>query len=81
MKKFITTFAAVVVAASVTASAAAATAFHSNYSGTQDIKKGTETVYSIDASYKPEVATGNAKVATTKFWYQSGNRYFYKLNA
>lgn len=81
MKKFITTFAAVVIAASVTASAAAATAFHSNYSGTQDIKKGTETVYSIDASYKPEVATGNAKVATTKFWYQSGNRYFYKLNA
>lgn len=81
MKKIITTFAAVVVAASVTASAAAATAFHSNYSGTQDIKKGTETVYSIDASYKPEVATGNAKVATTKFWYQSGNRYFYKLNA
>ena len=81
MKKFIATFAAVVVAASVTASAAAATAFHSNYSGTQDIKKGTETVYSIDASYKPEVAIGNAKVATTKFWYQSGNRYFYKLNA
>lgn len=81
MKKFITTFAAVVIAASVTASAAAATAFHSNYSGTQDIKKGTETVYSIDASYKPEVATGNAKVATTKYWYTSGNRHFYKLNA
>ena len=81
MKKFITTFAAVVVAASVTASAAAATAFHSNYSGTQDIKKGTETVYSIDASYQPEVATGNAKVATTKYWYSSGNRHFYKLHA
>lgn len=81
MKKFITTFAAVVIAASVTASAAAATVFHSNYSGTQEIKKDTETVYSIDASYKPEVYTGNAKVATTKFWYQSGNRYFYKLNA
>lgn len=81
MKKIITTFAAVVVAASVTASAAAATAFHSNYSGTQDIKKGTETVYSIDASYKPEVATGNAKVATTKYWYSSGNRHFYKLHA
>lgn len=81
MKKFITTFAAVVIAASVTASAAAATAFHSNYSGTQDIKKGTETVYSIDASYQPEVATGNAKVATTKYWYSSGNRHFYKLHA
>lgn len=81
MKKIITTFAAVVVAASVTASAAAATAFHSNYSGTQDIKKGTETVYSIDASYQPEVATGNAKVATTKYWYSSGNRHFYKLHA
>ena len=48
MKKIITTFAAVVVAASITASAAAATAFHSNYSGTQDIKKGTETVYSTN---------------------------------
>lgn len=81
MKKIITTFAAVVVAASITASAAAATAFHSNYSGTQDIKKGTETVYSIDASYQPEVATGNAKVATTKYWYSSGNRHFYKLHA
>ena len=81
MKKVISTFAAVLVAASVTVSAVAATAFHSNYSGTQDIKKGTETVYSIDASYKPEVYTGNAKVATTKYWYSSGNRHFYKLNA
>ena len=81
MKKVISTFAAVLVAASVTVSAAAATAFHSNYSGTQDIKKGTETVYSIDASYKPEVATGNTKVATTKYWYSSGNRHFYKLHA
>lgn len=81
MKKIISTFAAVLVAASVTTGAAAAVAFHANVSGTQQIKKGTETVYSIDATYKPEVYTGNAKVATTKFWYQSGNRYFYKLNA
>ena len=69
MKKFITTFAAVVIAASGTANAAAAPAFYFNYSGTQDLKKGTETGYCIDASYKPEVEAGNEKVVTTKILY------------
>lgn len=78
MKKFIAFMAVAVAAASMSVSAAT---MHSWYSGTREFPKGVPTPYSIDASYKPEVVTGNAKVATTKYWYTSGNRYFYKLNA
>ncbi len=61
---------------SVSASAASVT---SVFSGTQTIAQGKTVSIYFTASLKPIVSTGNSSVATVRYDYRSGNKYYYKL--
>lgn len=79
MKKIISlvlTLGIMVGVFSVSASAASVT---SQFSGTQTIAQGKTVSLYFTASAQPIVTTGTNNVATVKYWYRSGNKYYYKL--